>query len=571
MILIASDHGGFELKEDLKTYLTELGEEVRDLGTGNGDSVDYPDFGLDLAERVSRGEAERGLLVCGTGIGMSIAANKVQGVRAALACDPYSARMAREHNDANILVIGGRTGTRELAREIARTWLHARFEGGRHARRLEKIREFETRSGRAAGPSALRSADPAVWDAVQGEIRREDDGIVLIASENYVSDAVLEAQGSVFTNKYAEGYPGHRYYGGCQFADQVEDLARNRAVALFGAGHANVQPLSGSSANMAAYYALLRPGDTILGMALAHGGHLTHGAPVSFSGRHYRIVSYGVDRDTGMIDYDEVRTVARRERPRAIVAGASSYSRLLDFPTFRAIADEVGAYLIVDMAHIAGLVAGGAHPSPIPHADVVTSTTHKTLRGPRGGLVLCRAEHAEAIDKAVFPGLQGGPLMHTVAAKAVAFQEAMTPEFSRYAHRVVENAGALAAHLIRLGYPVISGGTDNHLFCLDLTAKGLTGLDAERSLDRAGITVNKNAIPFDARGPFVTSGIRIGTPIVTTRGMGLPEMAEVGDAIARVLDHGGDPGTEAEVREAMRILCSRFPFYRHHLRPPESA
>lgn len=568
MILIASDHGGFELKEDLKAYLAELGEEVSDLGTRNGDPVDYPDLGLDLAERVGRGEAERGVLVCGTGIGMSIVANKVPGVRAALASDAYSARMAREHNDANVLVIGGRTTGRELAREITRTWLGARFEGGRHARRLQKIREFETRTCPAPEASTLEKADPDVWDAVQGEIRREDDGIVLIASENYVSGAVLEAQGSVFTNKYAEGYPGHRYYGGCRFADRVEDLARDRAKALFGADHANVQPISGSAANMTAYYALLQAGDTILGMALAHGGHLTHGAPVSFSGRQYRIVSYGVGRDTGTIDYDEVRALAVRERPKAIVAGASSYSRTLDFPAFRAIADEVGAHLIVDMAHIAGLVAGGAHPSPVPYADVVTSTTHKTLRGPRGGLVLCRKEHAEAIDKAVFPGLQGGPLMHTVAAKAVAFQEAMAPEFKVYARRIVENASGLAAHLMRSGYPVVSGGTDNHLFCLDLTSKELTGLDAERCLDRAGITVNKNAIPFDARGPFVTSGIRIGTPIVTTRGMGPAEMTQIGEAIVRVLGSCGDAGVEAEVREAMRVLCGRFPFYRHLLRSP---
>lgn len=566
MILIASDHGGFELKQDLVRFLGELGEEVRDLGTLNGAPVDYPDVGLDLAERVGRGEAERGVLVCGTGIGMSIVANKVQGVRAALAYDGYSARMAREHNDANVLVVGGRTASLELAREMVRTWLGASFEGGRHLRRLEKIREFEERS--CGAPSALERADREVWDAVQGEVRREDDGIVLIASENYASDAVMEAQGSVFTNKYAEGYPGHRYYGGCQFADRVEDLARDRAKALFGAEHANVQPISGSAANMAAYYAVLQPGDTILGMALAHGGHLTHGAPVSFSGRHYRVVSYGVGRDTGTIDYDQVRDLARRERPKAVVAGASSYSRTLDFAAFRAIADEVGALLIVDMAHIAGLVAGGSHPSPVPYADLVTSTTHKTLRGPRGGLVLCRRQYAEAVDKAVFPGLQGGPLMHTVAAKAVAFREAASSEFRDYARRIVENASALCARLSERGYRAVSGGTDNHLFCLDLTAREITGLDAERSLDRAGITVNKNAIPFDARGPFVTSGVRIGTPIVTTRGMGLPEMAEVGDAIARVLDRCGDAAVEAEVRDAMRALCGRFPFYSHLLRSP---
>ncbi|WP_461395063.1 serine hydroxymethyltransferase [Deferrisoma sp.] len=411
----------------------------------------------------------------------------------------------------------------------------------------------------------LFEEDPDVWAAIQGEIRREEEGIVLIASENYASEAVLEAQGSVLTNKYAEGYPGKRYYGGCRFVDEVEQLAIERAKALFGADHANVQPLSGSAANMAAYYALLKPGDTILGMALAHGGHLTHGAPVSFSGRQYRAVTYGVRRDTGTIDYDEVRDVARRERPAVIVAGASSYSRVLDFAAFREIADEVGAYLVVDMAHIAGLVAGGAHPNPVPYADIVTSTTHKTLRGPRGGLVLCRAEHAEAVDKAVFPGLQGGPLMHQVAAKAVAFREAATPAFRDYAHQIVANARAMAEALDRRGYRIVSGGTDNHLFLVDLTPQDLTGLDAERCLDRAGITVNKNAIPYETRSPFVTSGIRIGTPIVTTRGMGLAEMEIIADAIARVLARCGDETTEAQVRGEMRDLCGRFPFYRHLL------
>jgi len=564
MILIASDHGGFKLKEELKAFLRRQGIAFQDLGTTNGDPVDYPDLGIDVAERVGRGEAERAILVCGTGIGMSIVANKVVGVRAALAHDAYSARMAREHNDANILVIGGRTTGSDLAGELVLTWLGASFEGGRHARRLEKIREFETRACRGR-PSALRVVDPEVWTAIQGEIGREEDGIVLIASENYASEAVMEAQGSVFTNKYAEGYPGHRYYGGCQFVDQVEDLARARARELFGAEYANVQPIAGSAANMAAYFALLQPGDKILGMALAHGGHLTHGAAVSFSGRHYGVVSYGVRRDTGTIDYDEVRDIALRERPRAIVAGASSYSRTLDFQAFRDIADSVGAYLIVDMAHIAGLVAGGAHPNPVPYADVVTSTTHKTLRGPRGGLILCRKAFAEAVDKAVFPGLQGGPLVHSIAAKAVAFREAMTPEFRAYAHRVVDNSRTLASIFLSGGYPVVSGGTDNHLFLLDLTSKGLTGLDAERCLDRAGITVNKNSIPFDSRGPVITSGIRIGTPIVTSRGMGTPEMGEIGAAISRALDACGDATAEAEVREVVRVLCRRFPVYAHLL------
>ncbi|MEW6487367.1 MAG: serine hydroxymethyltransferase [Thermodesulfobacteriota bacterium] len=415
----------------------------------------------------------------------------------------------------------------------------------------------------------MRWEDPEVWQAVQGEIRREEEGIVLIASENYASEAVLEAQGSVFTNKYAEGYPGRRYYGGCVFADRVEALAAERARELFGAEHANVQPLSGSSANMAAYFALLRPGDTILGMALAHGGHLTHGASVSFSGQLYRAVTYGVRPDTGRIDYDEVREIARRERPRALVAGASSYSRTLDFAAFRSIADEVGAYLIADMAHIAGLVAGGAHPSPVAYADVVTSTTHKTLRGPRGGLVLCRKEHAAAVDKAVFPGLQGGPLVNSIAAKAVAFREAAGESFRTYARLVVENAARLAGALQARGYPVVSGGTDNHLFCLDLTGPGVTGVAAERCLDRAGIAVNKNAIPGDPLGPTVTSGIRLGTAIVSTRGMGAPEMEEIAEAVARVLGRCGDEAVEGEVRASVQGLCRRFPFYAGLLGPPE--
>ncbi|MDW7711018.1 MAG: ribose 5-phosphate isomerase B [Deferrisomatales bacterium] len=565
MILIASDHGGYELKEDLEAYLLGLGLDVRDLGTANGDPVDYPELGLEVAGRVGRGEADQGILLCGTGIGMSIVANKIPGVRAALAADVYSARMAREHNDANVLVLGGRTTEKGLAREIVRAWLGSRFEGGRHARRIQRIAQIE---GAARPPSPLHAQDPEVWEAVQGEIRREEDAVVLIASENYASEAVLEAQGSVFTNKYAEGYPGRRYYGGCELADRAENLAIERAKALFGADHANVQPISGSAANMAAYYALLEPGDTILGMALAHGGHLTHGAPVSFSGRLYRAVTYGVRRDTAAIDYDEVRDVARRERPRAIVAGASAYSRILDFAAFRSIADEVGAYLIADMAHIAGLVAGGAHPSPVPHADVVTSTTHKTLRGPRGGLVLCRKDHAAAVDKAVFPGLQGGPLINSVAAKAVAFREAHSEGFRAYARRIVDNAARLASSLQDLGYPVVSGGTDNHLFLLDLTGARVTGLDAERSLDRAGVSLNKNAIPYDTRSPFVTSGIRLGTPIVSTRGMGPAEMDQIAGAVARVLRNCGNEATENDVRGAVRDLCRRFPFYAHLLRPP---
>jgi glycine hydroxymethyltransferase len=565
MILIASDHGGFETKEAIKRSIEASGQSVNDLGTTGLESVDYPDFAVTLARRVAEDPGLKGILVCGTGIGMSIAANKVPGVRAALVHDLFTARMAKEHNNANVLVLGGRTTDPNLAGEIVKTWLDAKFEGGRHAKRIAKITGME---GVFGAGRCLAVSDPDVWEAIQGEVRREEDTIVLIASENYASEPVMQAQGSVFTNKYAEGYPGARYYGGCTYTDRVETLAIERAKKLFGAEHANVQPISGSAANMAAYYALLEPGDTIVSMALAHGGHLTHGASVSFSGRLYKIVHYGVEADTGLIDYDKVAEAVRREKPRALVAGASSYSRFFDFPRLRAIADEAGAYFIMDMAHIAGLVAGGAHPNPVPFADIVTTTTHKTLRGPRGGMVLCKAKYAKAVDKAVFPGLQGGPLVHSIAAKAVAFREAMTPAFSGYAHRIVANAKRLSEMFIAAGYKVVSGGTDNHLFLLDLSDREITGSMAEQSLDRAGITVNKNAVPYDKRPPTVTSGIRIGTPIVTTRGMGPEEMEVIGRLMLRVLGKCGDAAVEAEVRREVGDLTRRFPFYSHLLNLP---
>jgi glycine hydroxymethyltransferase len=563
MIAIASDHGGFEAKEALKAHLEGRSVQVIDLGTTGPESVDYPDFALDLASRVARGEAQAGILVCGTGIGMSIAANKVPGIRAALVTDVFTARMAKEHNNANVIVLGGRTATADCANEIVDSWLDATFEGGRHALRLAKIHDIEGAFGLGR---SLKETDSLVWEAIQHETAREEDSIVLIASENYASEAVMEAQGSVFTNKYAEGYPGARYYGGCEFADVVENLAIERAKELFGAEHANVQPLAGSAANMVAYHALLEPGDKIVSMALAHGGHLTHGAPVSFSGKLYDIVHYGVEKDTGRIDYDKVAELVKKEKPRALVAGASSYSRILDFARFREIADSVGAYFIMDMAHIAGLVAGGAHPNPVPYADIVTTTTHKTLRGSRGGLVLCRKEFAKAIDKAVFPGLQGGPLMHSIAGKAVAFKEAMTPAFRTYAELIVRNAKALAQTFIDAGYNVVSGGTDNHLFVIDFSGTELTGAEAEASLDRAAISLNKNAVPYDTRKPTITSGIRIGTPIVTTRGMGPDEMKEIGALMVRVIENCGDPAVESQVRVSVGDLCRRFPFYAHVVR-----
>ncbi|MGH7795282.1 MAG: serine hydroxymethyltransferase [Candidatus Binatia bacterium] len=413
--------------------------------------------------------------------------------------------------------------------------------------------------------SFLEKTDPQVFAAIEKETRRLEDNLELIASENVVSEAVLEAQGCVMTNKYAEGYPGKRYYGGCEFVDEVESLAIARAKELFGADHANVQPHSGSQANMTVYLAVLKPGDTYLGMNLAHGGHLSMGSPVNFSGFIYKVAPYGVTEKTETIDYDEVERLAKEHRPKLIVAGASAYPRIIDYARFRKIADQAGAPLMVDMAHIAGLVAAGLHPSPVPYADFVTTTTHKTLRGPRGGLVLCKAEHAKAIDGKVFPGLQGGPLMHVIAAKAVALKEALSPEFKTYQQQIVKNAQALADTLMRKGFRLTSGGTDNHLMLLDLRKSELTGKVAQETLDKARITVNRNAVPFDTRSPFVTSGIRIGTPAVTTRGMKENEMAAIGDFISRALDRVGDDAVLRSVAAEVGALCKKFPVYPHRL------
>ncbi|MCR4621150.1 MAG: serine hydroxymethyltransferase [Clostridiales bacterium] len=405
----------------------------------------------------------------------------------------------------------------------------------------------------------VRQTDPEIAETLEKELTRQRQHIELIASENFVSGAVLAAMGSHFTNKYAEGYPGKRYYGGCDWVDAAERIAIERACKLFGAEHANVQPHAGAQANLAVYQALLNPGDTILGMSLAHGGHLTHGSPVNMSGKLYNIVSYGVNRETETIDYDEVRRLALEHQPRLIVAGASAYPRIIDFPRFREIADEAGAMLMVDMAHIAGLVAAGEHPSPVPYADVVTTTTHKTLRGPRGGMILCREQYAKAIDKAIFPGSQGGPLMHVIAAKAVCFKEAMQPEFAVYQHQIVLNAKALAAALTGRGLRLVSGGTDNHLMLINLTGSGVTGKALEEMLGRVRVTANKNAVPFDPLKPTVTSGLRVGTPAVTTRGMKETEMAEIGNIIADVAEYGEAVLPEAEKRVAS--LCDRFPLY----------
>jgi glycine hydroxymethyltransferase len=417
----------------------------------------------------------------------------------------------------------------------------------------------ETISPGALMDRDLDVVDPEVARWIAAERRRQNEGLELIASENWVSRAVREAQGSVLTNKYAEGYPGKRYYGGCEFVDRIEQLAIDRAKALFGAEHANVQPHSGSQANMAVYMTALRTGDTILGMDLAHGGHLTHGHPLSFSGREYRVVAYGVRREDERIDYEGLAALAREHRPKLIIAGASAYAREIDFEKFGAVAAEVGAALVCDIAHIAGLVIAGLHVSPVPHAPFVTTTTHKTLRGPRGGLVLCRAVHAKDLDRNVFPGIQGGPLEHVIAAKAVAFAEAATPEFVAYQKRVVQNAKTLAAALVRRGFRIVSGGTDNHLLMVDVGARGISGRDAEKVLEGAGLTVNKNTIPFDTRPPMVASGIRIGTPAVTTRGMGIEEMEVIGEAIARALEAREDASVQAEVRRTVQELCAAYP------------
>ena len=407
----------------------------------------------------------------------------------------------------------------------------------------------------------LYEADPEVATAIDNEVRRQHEGLELIASENFVSEAVLEAMGSVFTNKYAEGYPGKRYYGGCEFADIVENLARDRAKQLFGAEHANVQPHAGSQANMEAYAAVLQPGDTILGLNLAHGGHLTHGFNLNFSGKTYRIVPYGVTKETETIDYDDLEKLAEKERPKMIIGGGSAYPRIIDFVRMRQIADKVGAIYLVDMAHFAGLVAGGAHPSPVPHAHIVTSTTHKTLRGPRAGMILCKQDYAAAIDKVVFPGMQGGPLVHIIAAKAVCFREAMQPDFRDYARQVVANAKVLADTLAAEGFRIISGGTDTHLMLVDVFSKGMLGSEAEKALDRAGITVNKNAIPFDTNPPMKPSGIRIGTPALTTRGMKEADMRQVGRWISEVLHNRTDDAVLVKIRKQVLELADTFPLY----------
>jgi len=553
VLAIGADHAGFELKEQLKAYLIQKGLCVNDLGADSAKASDYPDFAQAVAWQVVRQAADLGLLVCASGVGMSIAANKVPGIRAAAVTDEAMATLTRSHNDANVLCLGAKFVSADLAKRILDAFLSTPFNGGRHERRLCK---FEPRH---AAQLRLAAVDPEVHAAVDAERRRLQENIELIASENCTSPAVMEAQGSVLTNKYAEGYPRKRWYGGCENMDTAEQLAIDRAKRLFGAEHANVQPHSGSATNMAVYFAFLKPGDKMLTMDLTHGGHLTHGHRVNFSGRFFTIVHYGVRREDEQIDYDQLAALAREHRPKMITVGASAYPRMIDFERMGQIAREVEAFLLADIAHIAGLVAAGLHPSPVPHADFVTTTTHKTLRGPRGGLILCREKYAKEIDAQVFPGIQGGPLMHVIAAKAVCLHEALQPGFQAYQQQILNNAKALAEGLKRNGFRLVSGGTDNHLMLVDVGARGLTGKDCQLALDAAGLTVNKNTIPFETRSPFLASGIRLGTPAVTTRGMKEPEMAAVADMLSEVLLDIKNVDTAAQVRERVRELTARFP------------
>ncbi len=553
---IATDHGGFEMKKNLIAFLQKKGCSVRDFGPFELDSSDdYPDFGSKLALAISKNELQTGILICRSGVGMGIIANRFHNVRAAVAYNKDAVRASREHNCSNMLVLPADYISQAEAEEILDVWFSTPFTNDpRHVRRLTKLEKASYDD-----IAAVRDADPEIAAWIDKEAERQFDGIELIASENFTSTAVRAAQGSVLTNKYAEGYPGKRYYGGCQFVDEVEKLAIKRACELFGAEAANVQPHAGSQANMAVYFALLNPGDTVLSMSLDHGGHLTHGHPMNFSGKLFNIVPYGVSPETECMDYDEIERLAIEHKPRMILAGASAYPRIIDFKRLREIADKANAYLFVDMAHIAGLVAAGIHPSPVPYCDVVTTTTHKTLRGPRSGLILCKEKYIKAINSRVFPGLQGGPLMHVIAAKAICFKEAMSPEFKAYQQQIVKNAAVLADALSNKGYRIVSGGTDNHLMLVDLRPKNATGKEVQIACDKAGITLNKNMIPFDPEKPMVTSGVRIGTPAVTTRGMKEPEMLRIADFIDRAVKNKNDDAALDAIRKEVSLFTKDFP------------
>ena len=555
-VAIGSDHGGVELKAELVKALSSA-YEMTDFGPADTTSCDYPDYAIAVAKAVASGTADFGILICRSGIGMSMTANRFQNVRAAICANVETAKVTRRHNGANVLCLGADAVAADLALEIAKAFLSTPVdESERHARRRWKIE----RAQRLSDCSGLMHDDPEVFAAIEAQTKQEDAEINLIASENTSSRACREAAGSVLMNKYAEGYPGKRWYSGCLPVDAAEELARTRACKLFGADHANVQPHCGSAANMAVYFATIKPGDTIMSLSLDQGGHLSHGSPVNFSGKIYNIVPYTVDPKTEMLDYDAMEKQAMEVKPKILLTGASAYPRTIDFKRIREICDKVGCIMMVDMAHIAGLVAGGAHPSPVPYADFVTTTTHKTLGGPRGGMVLCKEQWAKALDSAVFPGMQGGPLENIIAAKAVMFREWMSPEKKGYAQQVVKNTAAMCKVIQDRGYRIVSGGTDNHLFLVDVkSSKGITGKDAAAALDAAGIIVNKNTIPFDTESPFKTSGIRVGAASATTRGMKEPEMVKIGTWIADVLDDITNTEVQARVKKEAAELVANFP------------
>ncbi|MFN8832447.1 MAG: ribose 5-phosphate isomerase B [Alphaproteobacteria bacterium] len=566
-ICIAADHAGFELKNSILEHFRSY--EIVDLGTYSSESVDYPEYAKKVAEYLGDNTGDYGILICGTGIGVSIAANRYPHIRAALCRDHFDAKLSRAHNNANVLVLGARTNGFEDVIKMIDTFLSTDFEGGRHERRVKKINEVNMQTNKEEFySSTLKNTDPDIQHVIEQEFSRQQNSIELIASENIVSKAVLEVQGSILTNKYAEGYPGKRYYCGCEFVDIAENLAIERVKELFSVKFANVQPHSGSQANQAVFLALLNPHDKVLGMSLDGGGHLTHGSKVNMSGKWFESHFYTVSPETGYIDMKEVERIAIEVKPKMIIAGGSAYPRRIDFAEFRRIADLVGAYLMVDMAHFSGLVAGGEFPSPVELAHVITSTTHKTLRGPRGGVVLTNDEEiAKKINSAVFPGLQGGPLMHVIAAKAVAFKEALSPEYKDYIKHVILNAKTMADTLVSRGYTIFTGGTDCHLLLVDLRTQGLTGAAACKALERAGLTCNKNSIPFDTEKPFITSGIRLGSPAATSRGFKQKEFATVGNLIADVLDGLKKNGAENNMAvekialERVNELCRAFPIY----------
>ena len=555
-IAIASDHGGVELKAALVKALAGVAT-IDDKGPADKTSCDYPDYAIPVAMDVASGVADFGILICRSGIGMSMCANRFQNVRAAICATTEAATVTRQHNGANVLCIGADVVSADYAVEIAKAFVATPVDPDeRHARRRWKLE----RAQRLSDCSGLMKDDPEVFAAIMAQTKQEDAEINLIASENTSSRACREAAGSVLMNKYAEGYPGKRWYSGCLPVDAAEELARTRACKLFGADHANVQPHCGSAANMAVYFATIKPGDTIMSLSLDQGGHLSHGSPVNFSGKIYNIVPYTVDPKTEMLDYDAMEKQAMEVKPKILLTGASAYPRVIDFKRIREICDKVGCIMMVDMAHIAGLVAGGAHPSPVPYADFVTTTTHKTLGGPRGGMVLCKEKWAKALDSAVFPGMQGGPLENIIAAKAVMFREWMSEEKKGYAQQVVKNTAVMCKTIQDRGYRIVSGGTDNHLFLVDVkSSKGITGKDAAAALDAAGIIVNKNTIPFDTESPFKTSGIRVGAASATTRGMKEPEMIKIGTWIADVLDNIADTTVQARVKRDAAALVANFP------------